>query len=63
MPTIVLHGEADGVALPGASEGHAKYFTGPYQRRLVPRAGHALPQDAPRAVADAVLELIRANPA
>jgi pimeloyl-ACP methyl ester carboxylesterase len=63
VPTIVLHGEADGVALPGASEGHAKYFTGPYQRRLVPRAGHALPQDAPRAVAQAVLELIRANPA
>lgn len=63
VPTIVLHGEADGVALPGASEGHVKYFTGPYQRRLVHRAGHALPQDSPRAVADAVLELVRANPA
>ena len=57
VPAIVLHGEADGVALPSSSEGHAKHFTGPYQRRLVPRAGHALPQDAPRAVADAVLEL------
>ena len=57
VPTIVLHGEADGVALPSSSEGHAKHFTGPYQRTLVPRAGHALPQDAPRTVADAVLEL------
>ena len=57
VPAIVLHGEADGVALPSSSEGHAKHFTGPYQRRLVPRAGHALPQDAPRTVADAVLEL------
>jgi pimeloyl-ACP methyl ester carboxylesterase len=63
VPTIVLHGEADGVALPESSEGHAKHFTGPYQRRLIPRAGHALPQDAPRAVAQAVLELVRANPA
>lgn len=59
VPTIVLHGEADGIAPPSSSEGHAKHFTGPYQRRLVPRAGHALPQDAPRAVADAVLELVR----
>jgi len=57
VPAIVLHGEADGVALPSSSEGHARHFTGPYQRRLVPRAGHALPQDAPRAVADAVLKL------
>jgi pimeloyl-ACP methyl ester carboxylesterase len=63
VPAIVLHGEADGIAPPSASEGHARHFTGPYQRRLVPRAGHALPQDAPREVAQAVLELMRANPA
>jgi pimeloyl-ACP methyl ester carboxylesterase len=63
VPTIVLHGEADGVALPGASEGHAKYFIGPYRRRLIPRAGHALPQDAPRETAQAVLDLIQAHPA
>jgi pimeloyl-ACP methyl ester carboxylesterase len=59
VPTIVLHGEADGIARPQASEGHARHFSGPYERRLVPRAGHALPQDAPRATADAVLELVR----
>jgi pimeloyl-ACP methyl ester carboxylesterase len=63
VPAIVLHGEADGIAPPQASRSHAKHFTGPYQRRLVPRAGHALPQDAPRAIADAVLELIRSHPA
>jgi pimeloyl-ACP methyl ester carboxylesterase len=63
VPTMVLHGEADGVALPQSSEGHARHFTGPYQRRLVPRAGHALPQDAAQAVADAVLELARTAPA
>jgi len=60
VATIVLHGEADGIAPPKSSEAHAKHFTGPYQRRLVPRAGHALPQDAPQAVADAVLDLVRA---
>jgi pimeloyl-ACP methyl ester carboxylesterase len=62
VPTIVLHGEADGIALPQSSEAHARHFTGPYQRRLVPRAGHALPQDAPQPVADAVLELVRTAP-
>jgi len=59
VPTIALHGEADGIALPSSSEGHARHFRGPYQRRVVPRAGHALPQDAPQAVADAVLELLQ----
>jgi len=60
VPTIVLHGEADGIAPPQSSESHAKYFTGPYERRLVAHAGHALPQDAPQAVAETVLELVRA---
>ena len=59
VPTIAMHGEADGIALPSSSEGHARHFRGPYQRRVVPRAGHALPQDAPQAVADAVLELLQ----
>jgi pimeloyl-ACP methyl ester carboxylesterase len=58
VPTIVLHGEADGIALPQSSEGHARHFTGSYRRRVVPHAGHALPQDTPQAVADAVLELL-----
>ena len=58
VPTIVLHGEADGVTPPEQSEPHAKFFTGPYQRRLMPRAGHNLPQEEPQIFADAVLELL-----
>jgi pimeloyl-ACP methyl ester carboxylesterase len=58
VPTIVLHGEADGVTPPEQSEAHARLFTGPYQRRLIPRAGHNLPQEEPRIFADAVLELL-----
>jgi pimeloyl-ACP methyl ester carboxylesterase len=58
VPTIALHGTGDGISPPAVSESHAKYFTGPYGRRLVPRAGHAMPQDAPRETADAVMTLV-----
>ena len=61
VPTIVLHGAADGVAPPDSSERDARHFTGPYERRIVPVAGHFLPREAPQAVADAVLALGRAR--
>jgi pimeloyl-ACP methyl ester carboxylesterase len=57
VPTIVLHGACDGVSLPESSEAHARFFTGPYQRRVVPVAGHFLPQEAPAALIDALSEL------
>ena len=59
VPTIALQGEADGVAPAQAADPHAAFFTGPYQRRLLPKVGHNPPQEAPRAFADAVLELTR----
>jgi pimeloyl-ACP methyl ester carboxylesterase len=57
VPTIVLHGAADGVGPAVNSEGHAQHFTGPYQREVVPVAGHFLPREAPEAVVEAVREL------
>ena len=57
VPTIVLHGQCDGVSPPQSSEAHARFFTGLYQRRVVPIAGHFLPQEAPGAVVDALQEL------
>ncbi len=39
VPTIVLHGEADGVGPPAGSEGAAWHFTGSYVRRVIPVAG------------------------
>jgi len=57
VPTIVLHGQCDGVSPPQSSDGHARFFTGLYQRRVVPIAGHFLPQEAPGAVVDALREL------
>ena len=60
-PTIVLHGEANGVRLPDTSAGHARFFTGPYERRVIARAGHNLPQEVPEVVTAAALDLIKAT--
>jgi pimeloyl-ACP methyl ester carboxylesterase len=57
VPTIVLHGESDGISPPQSSERHERFFTGPYQGRVVPVAGHFLPREAPEAVVQAVREL------
>ncbi|TCZ66737.1 alpha/beta fold hydrolase [Roseicella aquatilis] len=57
VPTIAPHGEADGVGPVEASAGHARFFTGPYERRVIPRAGHNVPQEAPAAFARCVLDL------
>ena len=63
VPTITLHGAVDGVTPVRGSEGHGKYFTGEYQRRVLENVGHNPPQEAPRAFADAVLELCEGAPA
>lgn len=60
-PTIALHGEANGVGPPAMSAQHARFFTGPYQRRVIPRAGHNLPQEVPGVVTEVALELIGAT--
>lgn len=59
VPTVSLHGEGDGVSPPDNSAGHARHFTGPYRRALVPVAGHNIPQEAPAIWAEAVLSLPR----
>ena len=58
VPAITLQGEAMGTTPPEASAGHAKHFTGPYERRTIPYVGHNIPQEAPRETADAVLTLL-----
>jgi pimeloyl-ACP methyl ester carboxylesterase len=61
VPTIVLHGASSGIQPPAGSETHARLFAGPYQRRVLPKIGHNLPQEAPQAVAEAILELAGAK--
>jgi pimeloyl-ACP methyl ester carboxylesterase len=58
VPTVVLAGEDDGVLSPQVSLAHGRQFTGPCARRLIPGCGHDVPQEAPAAFADAVLELV-----
>jgi pimeloyl-ACP methyl ester carboxylesterase len=59
VPTIVIHGAVDDVNPPHTSELHQKYFTGHYQRRLFENVGHNPPQEAPRAFAQAILDICK----
>ena len=59
VPSINLHGAADGVTPVGASEGHGKHFAAVYQRRVLDNVGHNVPQEAPQAFADAILQLCK----
>ena len=61
VPTIVLHGEADGVGSPAGSVPRDRLFTGGMQRRLIPRAGHLLSRENPGDVVAAVVELAGAG--
>src|SRR5437899_6003868 len=58
VPTVVLHGGSDGVAPADSSAGHARFFSGPYVRRVIPEAGHFLAWEAPDAIVEAVRELV-----
>jgi pimeloyl-ACP methyl ester carboxylesterase len=57
VPTINLHGAADGVDPPDDPDPDVKHFSGTYERRVIPHVGHFLPREAPDAVANAVLQL------
>ncbi len=58
VATIALHGADDGVSPPDSSASHARHFTGRYERRVIPGAGHNLPQEAPEATVAAVMSLV-----
>jgi pimeloyl-ACP methyl ester carboxylesterase len=53
VPTIAIDGDADGV-IPNTSH-HRSKFKGPFEYRVFKDAGHNLPQERPRAWADAVI--------
>jgi pimeloyl-ACP methyl ester carboxylesterase len=58
VPTIVLHGAADGVGPPENSEHHARHFTARYERHVVPVAGHFLSRETPDVVVHALRDLL-----
>lgn len=60
VPAITLDGAADGVYPATDGSASAAKFTGPRGHRVIPRAGHNLPQEDPEAFAAAVMELVKA---
>jgi pimeloyl-ACP methyl ester carboxylesterase len=57
VPTITLEGDANGAPHPDA-RAYAKKFSGKYAHRVITGGiGHNLPQEAPQAFAEAVLEV------
>jgi pimeloyl-ACP methyl ester carboxylesterase len=55
VPTITLEGDANGAPHPEPASYRAK-FSGRYAHRLIAGVGHNLPQEAPHAFANAVIE-------
>jgi pimeloyl-ACP methyl ester carboxylesterase len=62
VPTINLHGASDGVVPATSDDPGAAKFVGPYARRVLPRIGHNLPQEAPSEFVAALLSAM-AGPA
>ncbi len=58
VPSITFDGADDGVRPPAEAAAAAHRFTGPRSHRIVPGAGHNLPQEKPDVFAEAVLELV-----
>jgi hypothetical protein len=59
VPSITLEGDANGAPHPDASA-YGKKFSGKYAHRIINGGvGHNLPQEAPQAFAEAVVEVGR----
>lgn len=59
VPSITLDGDRDGVLPASDGSASAPKFTGRRIHRVVRGAGHNVPQEAPKAFADAVMQLMR----
>jgi pimeloyl-ACP methyl ester carboxylesterase len=60
VPAVTLDGDSDGVLPAGDGRASAAKFTGRRVHRIVPGAGHNVPQEAPEAFAAAVMEVAKA---
>jgi pimeloyl-ACP methyl ester carboxylesterase len=56
VPTITLDGDSDGVAPATDGKAYAARFSGKREHRIVKGVGHNLPQEAPQAFAQAVID-------
>ena len=55
VPTITIASDFDGAGADGTS--YAKKFSGRYSHRILKGIGHNVPQEAPQAFAQAVVEV------
>ena len=58
VPSISLCGADDGVGPPPDEDDDIEHFSGFYRRQVLPGVGHNIPQEAPHATLDALLELL-----
>jgi pimeloyl-ACP methyl ester carboxylesterase len=58
VPSITFDGRTDGVRPPAPASAHAHLFAGWRDHRILDNVGHNLPQEAPQAFAQAVLDLL-----
>lgn len=58
-PTITLDGDSDGVAPATDGKAYASRFSGKREHRVIKGVGHNLPQEAPQAFAQAVIDVDR----
>ena len=61
VPTLVLHGGADGCNHPDTSAGKERFFSGPYQRVVLDGIGHFPQREAHDDVANAILRFVEQN--
>jgi pimeloyl-ACP methyl ester carboxylesterase len=59
VPALMIQGASDFCDLPSASAGQEKYFRNGYERILLEGVGHFPHREAPGAVADAAIRLLR----
>lgn len=60
VPTLVLHGGADGANHPDTSAGKERWFTGPYRRVVLDGVGHFPQREAPQAVVRELIDFLGA---
>ncbi|MGW2398052.1 alpha/beta fold hydrolase [Kitasatospora sp. NPDC001664] len=56
VPAVTLDAGRDPFTAPGDGASYRSMFTGPYEHRALPAIGHNLPQEAPTAFAQAVVD-------
>jgi pimeloyl-ACP methyl ester carboxylesterase len=58
VPTLILHGDADGVNLPASFMGQSQYFLNRYERKLMPGIGHFPQREDPEQIASELIKFL-----